>query len=471
MVTAIKNSAPSHMTMPSNLSDIKQIAFLAGPLILTNLLYVAIATIDIIMLGMLSPLDLAAGGLAIVIFNQFLTIGKGLTTATGNLVSYAAGKSEHQRITPLLNASLIIGTIVGLLFTALMLLSEPLLLWLGTVPEVAEKTRNYLSIVAIGVLPCFWFQSLRHFSVGLKTPGPLLLITGLSVLITIFLNYGLIFGAFGLPKLGFIGVAFATCIVLFLSFFLFMFFANRHPELKPYIIWQVWKTDKQALTASWKMGLPVAATYGSEAGFFTVLSLFVATLGVNELAAHMVIMQIVYIVFMVAAGISSAASISISEAHAKQNFSHAKRLGYIGVFSAISLMLLIMTAYLIAPHWVLYSFLSANELQNSDVVDIATRLLFIAAFLQIFDASQNIGVGILRGVGDVKSPLTLSILGYWCIGLPLAWLMSVEISLGIDGVWYGLMLGLSVTALSQLWVFNRRINTLRLEYQLQGELA
>jgi len=454
----------------SPFSDIKQIAFLAGPLILTNILYVAIATIDIIMLGMLSPLDLAAGGLAIVIFNQFLTVGKGLTTATANLISYAVAKNDHQRITYLLNASLMIGTFVGLIFTGLMLLSEPLLIWLGTVPEVAEKTRGYLSVVAIGVLPCFWFQSLRHFSVGLKAPGPLLLITSISVLMTIFLNYGFIFGAFGLPELGFIGVAAATCLVLFLSFFLFVFFASRHSKLKPYISWRVWKTDRRALITSWKLGVPVAATYGSEAGFFSILSLFVATLGVNELAAHMVIMQIVYIVFMIAAGISSAASISISEAHANQNFCHAKRLAYIGMSSAMVVMLLIMAAYLIAPNWILFSFLSASELQHSAVVDIATRLLFIAAFLQFFDASQNIGVGILRGVGDVKSPFTLSIIGYWCIGLPLAWLMSIKMDLGIDGVWYGLILGLSVTAFSQLWVFNRRINTLQLQ-KLEGEIV
>ncbi|WP_281558070.1 MATE family efflux transporter [Thalassomonas sp. RHCl1] len=448
------------MVTAGNFSDLKHIGRLAGPLVLTNLLYVAIATIDLAMLGMLSPLDLAAGGLAIAIFNQFVTVGKGLTTATGNLVSYAVGKNEPERITPLLNASLLLGTLIGVLFSVLMLLSEPLLLLLGTVPEVAEKTTAYLSVVAIGVLPCFWFQSVRHFSVGLKAPGPLLMITGISVLLTLILNYGFIFGAFGLPALGFIGIAVATCIVLFLSFLLFLFFIRRHPQLKRYFTWKIWQTDKQALSATWKMGLPVAATYGSEAGFFTVLSLFVATLGVSELAAHMVVMQIVYIVFMVAAGISSAASIYISEAHARENFAHARRIAHLAIGSAVSIMLMIMAVYFMAPHWVLYGFLSADELQNSQVVEIATQLLFIAAFLQIFDAGQNIGVGILRGVGDVKSAFSLSVIGYWCIGLPLAWLMSVEVKLGIEGVWYGLMLGLSVTAISQFWCFNRHINRL-----------
>ena len=448
------------MQVPGQASDFKQIARLAGPLVLTNLLYVAIATIDLAMLGMLSPLDLAAGGLAIAIFNQFITIGKGLTTATGNLVSSALGKGETERITPLLNASLLLGTLVGLVFAALMMLSGPLLVLLGAVPEVADKTATYLSVVAIGVLPCFWFQSVRHFSVGLKSPGPLLLITAISVLLTILLNYGFIFGAFGLPALGFTGVAVATCIVLFLSFFILLYFVSRHQQLKAYFSWRVWQTDSQAIKDSWKMGLPIAATYGSEAGFFTVLSLFVATLGVNELAAHMVVIQIVYIVFMVAAGISSAASIHISEAHAKQDFEHARRIGYVAIASAMGVMLVILALYFIVPGWVLYGFLSADEMQNSQVVAIASQLLFIAAFLQFFDAGQNIGVGILRGVGDVNSAFSLSVVGYWCIGLPLAWLMSVQFQLGIEGVWYALMLGLSVTAISQFWLFNRHINKL-----------
>jgi MATE family multidrug resistance protein len=442
---------------PTRLQDLKHISSLAGPLVLTNLLYVAIATIDIIMLGMLSPADLAAGGLAIAIFNQFRTMGTGLVTATGNLVSYAQGKGDTQRVTRLLNDSLILGTFASVVFTVLMLVFKPVLQAIGTEGEVAAKTEEYLGVAAIGMLPCFWFQSVRHFSVGLKSPGPLLAITGLSVVMAAGLNYGLIFGAFGLPKLGFIGVAVATVIVLFASFFIFIVFAMGHSALKRHISWRVWAVDRASVIDICKMGFPIAATYGFEAGFFTALSLLVATLGVNELAAHTVVSQIVYIVFMVAAGISAAASIYISEACARQAFAHAKRIAHLGLVAGLSVMALVMVAYLSFPQWVLYAFLSADELQNSQVTQIATGILFIAAMLQFFDASQNIGIGVLRGVGDVTSALKLSVVGYWFIGLPCAWLLSIKAGLGIHGVWYGLMLGLSITAISQVIVFEKRI--------------
>ncbi|MDF3013263.1 MAG: family efflux transporter [Cellvibrio sp.] len=426
---------------------------LAVPLILTNFAYVAIATVDLVMLGTLSALDLAAGGLAIALFNQLRTMGTGLVTATGNLVAGAAGRKDYAAIPKLLNASFIWASVVALVFIVLMGLLETPLVLLGQDPEVAAKTVDYLTIVAIGMLPCLWFQSVRHFSVGLKAPGPLLMITLMAVTMTILLNYGLIFGAWGLPALGFIGVAVTTLCVLIFSFIAFIFIALRHPVLGPYIHWKWWETDRESIMATWKMGLPIAATYGSEAGFFTLLMLLVGSLGVHELAAHTVVNQLVYITFMISAGISSAASICISEAYAQQKFLRARELGIAGMWLGTIATAIIAVPYLLVPHWVLFPFMSAEEMQNSSILNLAISLLAIAAFLQVFDAGQNIGLGILRGIGDVKSPLQLSILGYWIIGLPAAWGACYLLDLSIQGVWYGLMLGLAVTALLQLILF------------------
>lgn len=429
------------------------ISKLALPLILTNFAYVAIATVDLIMLGTLSTLDLAAGGLAIALFNQLRTMGTGLVTATGNLVASAVGQEDYVAISRLLNASFIWASVAGLVFIILMNLLEAPLIWLGQDPQVAAKAVGYLVVVAGGMLPCLWFQSVRHFSVGLKTPGPLLLITLLAVGMTVILNYGLIFGAWGLPKLGFIGVAVTTLLVLVFSFLMFMFVAIKHPLLGRYIHWKFWETDRHSILATWKMGLPIAATYGSEAGFFTILMLLVGSIGVHELAAHTVVNQLVYIVFMISAGISSAASICISEAHAQNNILRSRQIGIAGMWLGIVAMVIVAIPYLLKPDWVLFAFMSADEMQNSSIMSLAISLLAIAAFLQLFDAAQNIGLGILRGIGDVKSSLQLSILGYWIIGLPMAWIACNVLNLSIQGVWYGLMLGLAVTAIAQFLLF------------------
>lgn len=437
----------------SFLNHSRHIGALALPLILTNFAYVGIATIDLIMLGTLSPLELAAGGLAIAIFNQFRTMGTGVVTATGNLVADAVGRDELSVVSRLLNASFLCSTTMGLIFMTLMCLLEKPLMYLGQAPEVAEKTVNYLMVAAAGMLPCLWFQSIRHFSVGLKAPGPLLLITLASMLLTALLNYALIFGAWGLPKLGFIGVAVATLIVLILSFLAFVAVALRHPVLARHLSWRIWQTDRASLSATWKMGLPIAMTYGTEAGFFTLLMLLVGSLGVNELAAHTIVNQWVYMVFMVSAGISSAASVCISEAYARKDQAVARQLGLTAMILGLAAMALVALVYLWVPQWLLWVFMSSEEFGQSEILSIAMSLLAIAAVLQLFDASQNIGLGILRGIGDVKSPLKLSILGYWLVGLPVAWLACQVFSASVQGVWYGLMLGLAVTAIAQLWVF------------------
>ncbi|MDT9151137.1 MATE family efflux transporter, partial [Escherichia coli] len=80
---------------------------------------------------------------------------------------------------------------------------------------------------------------------------------------------------------------------------------------------------------------------------------------------------------------------------------------------------------------------------NATALALATSGLLIAAVLQIFDASQNIGNGILRGTGDTAGPLRISLLGYWLIGLPLAYLLGVTANYGIYGIWVAQTIGLA----------------------------
>jgi multidrug resistance protein, MATE family len=440
------------------LSHFGSISKLSLPLILTNFAYVGIATIDLIMLGALTPIDIAAGGLSIALFNQLRTIGTGLVTATGNLVANAAGRTDYDAIPKLLNASMLLASLAAVAFMLVMNFLAMPLIWLGQDPLVVNKVVDYLSVASLGMLPCLWFQSVRHFSVGLKAPGPLLLITVLSVALTALLNYGFVFGAWGFPELGFIGVAVATLLVLIFSFIIFIFTALKHPVLSVYIRWKFWKTDRQSIAATWRLGYPIAATYGCEAGFFTVLMLLVGSIGVNELAAHAVVNQLVYIVFMISAGISSAASICISEAYGRNSIKQARQLGVAGMWLGVFAMAIVAVPYLLAPEWVLFVFMSADEMHDGSLMALSVSLLSIAAVLQVFDAGQNIGLGILRGIGDVKSPLQLSVLGYWIVGLPMAWVACYPLNLSVQGAWYGLLLGLAVTATLQFLRFLAKTN-------------
>lgn len=440
--------------------DARHIGALAAPLILTQLAQVALTTTDVVMMGMLGPREIAAGGLALTLFNQLRTMGTGLVTGTGNLVAFANGQDDPARIVRLVRASFALSTLAALAFVLLMLAVERPLVWLGQDPGIARLTALYLAAAAPGMLPCLWFQSLRQYTVGLRKPGPLLAIAAVSIVVNAVLDYALMFGRFGFPALGLTGVACATSSVYLLSFVAFLSIAKRRIGLAEHLSLAAWRTDAEAFERTWKMGLPIAAAYGSEAAFFTVLTLVIGTLGTDALAAQTIVNQVIYIVFMISVGLSHASSISISHACAQHDYRGARRLGYTGLVLGIGAMLAVALPYLVAPTHVLAPFLDRGSAANDDVLRLATGLLTIAALLQIFDCSQNIGVGILRGLGDVKSSFRISIVGYWMIGLPVAWGAGVMLGYGIHGIWFGLTIGLAATATMLLRKFEYRLSAL-----------
>ncbi|MCZ7456417.1 MATE family efflux transporter [Streptomyces sp. WMMC940] len=437
---------------------------LALPLILTNFAYVALTTVDIVMLGRLGAVEIAAAGLAIALFNQLRTTGTGLVTGISNLVAEARVQGDRERIGALLFAGFFWATVCGVVFCAALLLIGPLLVLLGQDPTVVDKADEFLTVMAPGMLPCLWFQNLRHFTTGLKRPGPLLAITLASVVVTIGLNYVLIYGKFGLPAFGFVGVAIATVTVFLLSFLAFIAVILRDSVLRPYLVSpdaRRWSGD--AVGSVWRLGLPISGTYASEAGFFSVLTLIIGSLGVDALAAQTVLNQIVYIVFMISAGLSHAASIHISEAGGGNDYVTARRMGLLGTAWGLIATLVIAVVYLAIPEQIVSLFISAEHADNADIIALTVTGLLIAALMQVFDATQNIGNGILRGIGDTAGPFRISLVGYWLIGLPAGYLLGVSADGGVEGVWFGQTIGLAATAAILLVAFLRRVDRLHRE--------
>ena len=191
-----------------------------------------------------------------------------------------------------------------------------------------------------------------------------------------------------------------------------------------------------------------------------MLTLLIGTLGTDALAAQTIVNQVIYIVFMISVGLSHASSISISHACAQHDYRGARRLGYTGLMLGVGAMLIVAVPYLAAPAHVLAPFVHHGSALNASVVRLATGLLAIAALLQVFDCSQNIAVGILRGLGEVKRSFRISIVGYWMIGLPVAWSAGLMLGYGIYGIWIGLAIGLAATATMLLRQFERQIGAL-----------
>lgn len=438
---------------------------LALPLIATNVVYVALSTIDVVVLGALGATELAAGGLAIALFNQFRTAGAGLVTGLSNL---AASESpdhpdhpDHQkRIYALLGAGIFWAVACSLLFTILLYNLAAPLRWSGQSPEVVELSAQFLAIIAPAMLPALLVQVLRHFTTGLKRPGPLFWMTVFSVVLSTLSNYALAFGHFGFPALGFCGVAFSTLLTLTASLVVMYVMLLRDKKLKPWLYLSHITFEAWAIRAVFRLGLPIALTNIAEAGFFTVLALMIGTLGVEALAAQTVVNQVIFIVFMIPAGFSHAASVHISEAFARQRWILALREAQLAIILSLIPCLLIAALYVFAPEIAIKALMSGEE-RSTSAFQLAIHGLWFAAILQIFDAGQIIGAGVMRGLNDTVTPLKWSLIGYWLIGIPVAALLGLLLDFGVYGIWTGLGAGLATTAAALLRIFVRRIHLLQ----------
>ncbi|MFB6872827.1 MATE family efflux transporter [Streptomyces sp. NPDC056323] len=440
------------------LRDSRALATLAVPLILTQLAQVALTTTDTVMMGFLGTQELAAGGLAIVIFNQLRTMGVGLVTSVGNQIAAAGARAEQaaqdanqdgqgqsrEEVQGIVRASMALATLAGIAGAVLMILIGKALPWLGQDAAVADRAQTMIFALAPGLLPCLWFQVIRQFTVGMQRPQALLQITIASVAVNAGLNWILIHGTWGLPRMGLTGVGIATSSVYLLTFIALYLSAKKDTPLAPLLSLNLMKADPEVLKRLLHLGIPIAATYGSEAGFFSLTALMAGSFGPAALAAHTAVNQLVYIVFQVAVGLSHAASINVSRELALGRYDDARRIKNTALACAGAVMIVVGILYLTLPELVLAPFLESG---SDKALTIAGHLLIVTAFLQFFDCAQNIGVGLLRGLDDTKSGFRITLIGYWAVGLPAAWLLAYALNLEAVGIWLGLLTGLATTAI------------------------
>ncbi|MFJ6573387.1 MATE family efflux transporter [Streptomyces sp. NPDC091292] len=440
-------------TLGTLVRDSRALATLAVPLILTQLAQVALTTTDTVMMGFLGTKELAAGGLAIVIFNQVRTMGVGLVTSVGNQIAAAGALAEQVRggeeersreeVRGIVRASMALATLAGIAGAVLMILIGQALPWLGQDAEVADRAQSVLFALAPGLLPCLWFQAIRQFTVGMRRPQALLRITIASIAVNAGLNWVLIHGTWGLPGLGLTGIGTATSTVYLLSFLALYLAAKKDTTLAPLLSLHLVKADPAVVKRLLRLGIPIAATYGSEAGFFSLTALMAGSFGPAALAAHTAVNQLVYIVFQVAVGLSHAASINVSRELALGRYDDARRIKNTALACAGAVMTVVGVLYLTLPRLVLTPFLESG---SDEALTIATHLLIVTAFLQFFDCAQNIGVGLLRGLDDTRSGFRITLIGYWAVGLPASWLLAYALRLEAVGIWLGLLTGLATTA-------------------------
>ena len=437
-----------------NLKFLKEEVFktlrLAYPVIIGQLGIIMMGVVDSLMVGQLGSVPLAAASLGNSIIFIILIIGIGSSIVVSPIVAILVGGKRFSECGTYFRQSLVVNIVLSLIMIVIILLGVNFIYLLNQPTEIIEQTIVYMTIVGLSAFPLMIYQTYKQFIEGLSIMKPAMIIAITANLINAGANWILIFGKFGLPALGIAGAAWATFTSRVFMSLAIMIYVMRNEKFKQFDVnFHFRGLDFKIIKKLLRLGLPSGFQYFFEVGAFSFAVIMIGWIGANELAAHQIAINLASISFMAVLGISQAASIRVGNAMGEKSVNKIRKAGFTGIFLGASTMFLAGVTFII-----LNDFLPTLYINDENVIEIASRLIIIAALFQLSDGTQAVGIGVLRGLTDVKGPTIITFIAYWVISLPIAYLLAFNFHLGVDGVWIGLLIGLTASALMLTFRFN-----------------
>lgn len=417
---------------------------LALPIMIGQIGHVLVGLADNIMIGQLGAAPLAAVSLGNTLVFFALFIGIGFSFAITPLVAEADGEENFIRGRKVFQNGLVMCSISGLLLFILIYFIKPVLnsSVLDQPDEVVELAFPYLNIVAFSLIPLMVFQGFKQFADGLSLTKYAMYATLIANVLNIILNYFLIYGIWIFPRLEVEGAALSTLISRVVMVILIVFILKSRPRLKPYFSKLIQKIDKAIFKRLLSLGFPTALQMLFEGGIFTASVLLAGTLGTSAQAANQIALNLASMTFMVGVGLGVTATIRVANQKGKKQFVHMRFIAH-SIFFQILLIEIVFALLFILLKNILPGFYIDDEV----VINMASNLLIIAALFQISDGLQVGILGALRGLQDVIVPTFICFIAYWLIGFPISFYFGNADRLGGNGIWLGLLAGLSASAI------------------------
>jgi MATE family multidrug resistance protein len=424
--------------------DFRGLTRLALPLVTVQVGLMFMGVVDTAMVGRVSADALAAVAVASVYFFAVSTVGMGCLMALDPVVSQAHGAGDEPGIARGLQRGLLIALIVTVPTMILLTPIEPVLTWFGQPGAVIPLSGSYIRAVIPGVLPYFAFLAVRQTMQALGLVRPLVLVILGANLLNGLLNWVLIFGHWGAPALGVQGSAIATTVSRWVM--LVAVLVVGLGPLAPYLAWRRESLALKPLGRMLRLGLPIGFQILFEYSVFGLVGLLVGRIGSAPLAGHQIALNLASITFMVPLGVGGAAAVLVGRSVGRGDSETARRVAVAALVVGAGFMTTTALAFLTVP-----TLFARAYTADPALIGVAVTLIPLAGVFQVFDGTQTVALGVLRGVGDTRFPVLINVFGYYLIGLPVGLWLGYQKGLGAPGFWWGLVLGLAAVALTLLW--------------------
>lgn len=434
---------------------------LASPVMLGMLGHTFVSFVDNIMVGQLGTAELAAISLGNSFMFVAMSIGIGFSTAITPLIAEADSSNNFSKAKSTFKHGLFLCTIIGISMFLLLYFSKSILHsnFLDQPKEVVALAIPYLDLVAFSLIPLIIFQAFKQFSDGLSMTKYPMYATIIANIVNIILNYIFIFGKFGLPAYGIIGAAYGTLISRFIMvIYLWFLLANKERSKRFVTNIKILVLESNMLKKITSLGAPSAMQMFFEIVIFTAAIWLSGLLGKNPQAANQIALNLSSMTFMVAMGLGVAAMIRVGNQKGLLKFKELRRIAFSIFLFAVILAVAFAILFLIFRFQLPKIYVDLSDVSNLndsiEVVNIAAKLLLIAAIFQISDSIQVVVLGALRGLQDVNIPTLITFVSYWIIGFPVSYFLGKENILGSVGIWIGLLAGLSSASILLYLRFN-----------------
>jgi len=458
------DSRPAGADRPDAARSLLQTEFaetlkLAIPLALTQLAQIAMMTTDLALIGRLGTDAVAAAALGQTVAFMSFVLGMGLVSAVAPLTAQAFGARNPHRLRRALRVGLWASVFVGVPITVFQLFGEHVLLALGQTPALAELASHYLNGMAWGAVPGLLAIAIRGFMGSVNRPEPGLWIMLAAIPLNGLLVYVLIYGAFGLPRLGLFGAGIGTSLVNYAMCIASMVAVHRMRPFKKFRVFgHIFRADWVLMRELVVVGAPISIAFALEYGLFGSAALLMGLISPVAVTAHQIALNVAVVLFMVPFGISMAATVRVGHAVGRGEPAAVRRAGLTALALGVVFMTVMTALVLVTRDEVAVLFLGAGA--DPEAYRLTAVLLIVGATFFIGDGIQTVAAGSLRGMSDTRIPMLMSAVCYWLIGFTASCLLGFTTSLGAPGVWIGLSIGTAIYAtmlVTRFVVLTRRL--------------